>query len=171
MIEREVKLRFDTAAAARERVLATGARPLRPRRRQLDTLFDTTQNTLAGSGCALRVRMDGERGVVTFKGPVQPGVLKTREEKETPIGDAAVFAGILDALGFHPRFRYEKHREEFQGAGAVLAVDETPIGVFVEIEGDEAAVHALARSMGFGPGDYITDSYRALFLQAGRGDA
>src|SRR5690606_25592349 len=113
----------------------------------------------------LRVRADGGQGFVTFKGPVQPGVMKTREEHETSVGDIHVFIGILETLGYRAGFAYEKYREEFQAAQAIVAVDETPVGVFVEIEGDEAAVHALARGMGRTPADYITDSYRALFLK------
>lgn len=171
-LEREIKLRFASAAEARERVVSTGALPFRPRRRQFDTLFDTADGALARQGSLLRVRADSERSFVTFKGPVQPGVMKTRDERETAIGDGHVFIGILEALGFRPGFTYEKYREEFQAEQAIVAVDETPVGVFVEIEGDEAAVHALARAMDRSPADYITDSYRALFLKdgAGRGD-
>ena len=46
-----------------------------------------------------------------------------------------------------------------------MAVDETPVGVFVELEGGEAAIHETARALGRTPADYITDSYRFLFLQ------
>lgn len=118
------------------------------------------------------MRADGDRSFVTFKGPVQPGAMKMRDERETAIGDAGLFIGILEELGFRTGFAYEKYREEFQAEQAIVAVDETPVGVFVEIEGDEAAVHALARAMDRSPADYITDSYRALFLKggAGRGD-
>jgi adenylate cyclase class 2 len=166
-VEREIKLSFDSAAEAREGVLATGALPFRPRRRQVDTLFDSRDNSLARRSTTLRVRVEDGQSFVTFKGPVQPGVMKTREELETAIGDAAVFVSILGALGFHPGFKYEKYREEFRTPGAILAVDETPVGVFVEIEGEEDAVHALASAMGRAPADYITDSYRTLFLREG----
>ncbi len=47
----------------------------------------------------------------------------------------------------------------------MIAVDETPVGVFVEIEGGEDAIHDTARALGRAPSDYITDSYRFLFLQ------
>ena len=38
---------------------------------------------------------------------------------------------------------------------------------FLEIEGDPAGIHAAASALGFGPGDYVTDSYVGLFLAAG----
>ena len=166
-LEREIKLRFATADDARERVLSTGAQPFRPRRRQVDTLFDTDDQTLAQRQSALRVRVEDGQGLLTFKGPVQPGIMKMRDELETPIGDPGVLVGILEALGFRAGFKYEKFREEFRSADTILAVDETPVGVFVEIEGDEESVHNLARLMGRSPADYITDSYRALFVKDG----
>ena len=45
------------------------------------------------------------------------------------------------------------------------AIDETPVGVFVEIEGSEDAIHSIATELGKTSADYITDSYRFLFLQ------
>jgi adenylate cyclase class 2 len=46
-----------------------------------------------------------------------------------------------------------------------VAIDETPVGVFVEIEGSEPGIAEMARALGRRPGDYILDSYRGLFLQ------
>ena len=60
-------------------------------------------------------------------------------------------------------FRYEKYREEFSAEDVIIAIDETPVGTFVEIEGGEEHIHAAAAALGKTPADYITDSYRTLF--------
>ncbi len=166
-LEREVKLRFASADDARERVRGAGAEAFRGRRLQRDSLFDTADQALGRQGIALRHRSDGDRHFLTVKGPVHPGRMKLRDEHETAVADGAALLAILDAAGFRPWFRYEKYREEFRADGVVIAVDETPVGVFVEIEGAEDRIHAVARALGRTPDDYITDSYRALFL-AGR---
>jgi adenylate cyclase class 2 len=94
-----------------------------------------------------------------------PGVIKIREEHETVAGDGVALLAILESLGLHVWFRYEKYREEFEADDVVITVDETPVGVFVELEGGETAIHATAKALGRTPADYITDSYRFLFLQ------
>lgn len=134
------------------------------RRLQRDTLLDTADRRLLGAGTALRVRADGDRAFLTFKGPVVPGAMKAREEIETEAASAEALLAICAALGFTPGFRYEKYREEFTLPGVVIAVDDTPVGVFVEVEGDEAAIHTVAAQLGFTAADYVTASYRALFL-------
>jgi adenylate cyclase class 2 len=163
-LEREIKLRLGTADLARMRVLALGATPLGERRLQEDALLDTADRRLAASRSALRVRHEGGRSLLTFKGPPQPGRMKLREEHETAVGDGQTLMHILDALGLRVWFRYEKYREEFALDETVLAIDETPVGVFVEIEGAEGRIEAVARALGCTPADYITDSYRTLFV-------
>jgi adenylate cyclase class 2 len=141
--------------------------PRRSRRLQRDTIVDTAERRLSTAGCVLRVRDDGESGALTFKGPVQPGTLKVREEIETAADSAAALLEILARAGFAPAFVYEKFREEFTVPGAVIALDETPIGTFLELEGEAAAIHAWAARLGASTADYITASYRTLFLAAG----
>jgi adenylate cyclase, class 2 len=164
-LEREIKLRFDSADEARERILALGATPLLGRRLQEDALFDTEDETLRRQRSTLRVRAESGKALLTFKGPVIPAAIKIREEYETVVADGAVLQTILEQLGLHVWFRYEKYREEFTVDDVVIAVDETPVGVFVEIEGCEGAIDRIARELGKSPADYITDSYRLLFLQ------
>ncbi len=164
-LEREIKLRFDSADEAREKILALGAAPLLGRRLQEDCLFDTDDERLRLDRSTLRVRSEGGKSLLTFKGPVMPGLVKIREEYETVVADGAALQTILEQLGLHVWFRYEKYREEFTAVDVVIAVDETPVGVFVEIEGGEDAIHHTARALGRSPSDYITDSYRLLFLQ------
>jgi adenylate cyclase class 2 len=165
MLEREVKLRFRDASEARAAVVATGAAPVAPRRFQDDALFDTEDEALYSRRCALRVRRDGARSVLTFKGPPHPGPMKLREEIETGVADGAKLEQVLDRLGFRVRFRYQKYREEFAGDGVVIAVDETPIGTFVEIEGTEPGIRETATALGRTTADYILDSYYVLFMK------
>jgi adenylate cyclase class 2 len=164
-LEREIKLRFGSADEARARILAFGATPLHGRRLQEDALLDTEDEMLRRQRATLRVRCEGGKSLLTYKGPALPGLIKIREEHETVVADGAALLTILESLGLHVWFRYEKYREEFSAADVVIAIDETPVGVFVEIEGGEDAIHAAARTLGKTPGDYITDSYRFLFLQ------
>ena len=165
ILEREIKLPFATAEAARAAVLATGATPLHGRRLQEDCLLDTTNDDLRRRRSALRVRQDGGRCVLTFKGPVQQATVKVREELETIVGDGTLLMGILGELGFHVWFRYEKYREEFALDDCIIAIDETPVGVFVEIEGGDRGIEAAAQMLGRGPGDYVLESYRGLFVR------
>ena len=147
------------------RILALGATPLLGRRLQEDCLFDTEDERLRRQRSTLRVRSEGGKSAADVQGAGHPGRVKIREEYETVVSDGAALQTILEELGLHVWFRYEKYREEFSADDVVIAVDETPVGVFVEIEGGEDAIHATARALGRSPADYITDSYRFLFLQ------
>ncbi|HSK10290.1 MAG TPA: class IV adenylate cyclase [Vicinamibacterales bacterium] len=164
-IEREIKLRFGEAGLAREAILGVGATPSRGRRLQEDFLLDADDNRLQDRQSVLRVRTEQGRSLLTFKGPVQPSPMKLREERETVAADGETLLYILEQLGFHVWFRYQKYREEFGWKDAVIALDETPIGVFVEIEGSEQTIVEAASALGRSATDYITDSYRALYLR------
>src|SRR5215203_241087 len=164
-LEREIKLRFTSAEEARAAVLAAGCTPLLGRRLQEDALLDTDDEQLRRRCCALRVRRESGKSRVTFKGPVQASRMKLREELETLVGDGEVLSRIFEELGLHVWFRYEKYREEFSHEDVTVAIDETPVGVYVEIEGGEQGIEAMALALGRSPADYIVDSYRSLFLQ------
>ena len=164
-LEREIKLRFDSSAAARAAVLAAGAAPARVRRLQEDCLLDTADHQLGQRRCVLRVRREPGKTLLTFKGPAQPSIVKVRPEIETVIGDGPLLVRILEEVGFHVWFRYQKYREEFSLDDVIIAVDETPVGVFVEIEGGDRGIAAMAQALGRGPADYLLDSYRGLFVR------
>ena len=91
--------------------------------------------------------------------------MKVRDEYETEIGNREVMAHVLTALGLHVWFRYEKYREEYTAANVTVALDETPVGTFVELEGDEQGIHAMTRALGRTPDDFILLSYRRLFVR------
>ena len=72
---------------------------------------------------------------------------------------------ILEGLGLSPQFEYEKYRTEYHGnpgIGIVL-LDETPIGAYLEIEGNPRSIDAAAKALGFCKRDYITSSYGRLY--------
>ena len=164
-LEREVKLKFDSPEAARAAVIAAGATPITPRRLQSDALFDTEERMLSARSQVLRVRIEAERSFVTFKSPADHPTLKLREELETAVVDGDRLVTILERSGFRTWFRYEKYREEFAFDEVVIAVDETPVGTFIEIEGTDRGITAAAFALGRGPADYIVDSYRTLFVR------
>ena len=163
-LEREIKLDFGDADQARQAILATGATPLRGRRLQEDYLLDTPEDTLRRRRCVLRVRLECGKTMLTFKGPVQTSPMKLRQELETVVGDGLLLLHVLEELGFRVWFRYEKYREEFAHANVTIAIDETPVGTFVEIEGGEHGILAFTAALGRSPDDFIVDSYRSLFV-------
>lgn len=165
-LEREVKLRFDSVEAARDAVTALGAAPRRARRLQDDVILDGADGALERRGCALRVRRDGDAAAVTWKGPAIPSAMKVREEVETPVGNADALLRVFGELGLTPRFRYQKYRTELTLQDVIVAIDETPIGVFVELEGREAAIADATHRLGRTADDYVSASYRRLFLDA-----
>lgn len=162
-LEREIKLRFQGPAEARAAVMGLGASPMRGRRLQEDYLLDTPDGLLRGRQCVLRVRIEPGKSLLTFKGPVQPSAMKLREELETVVGDGDTLLRLLEQLGFTVSFRYQKYREEFGYTETILAIDETPIGTFVEVEGSESGIHDAAAALGRKVDDYLVDSYRSLF--------
>jgi adenylate cyclase class 2 len=164
-LEREIKLHFDNAAVARAAVLAAGGTPFRGRRLQDDSLLDTADELLRGRRSVLRVRVESGRSFLTFKGPVQPSLMKLREELETVVGDGTLLLTVFEQLGFHVWFRYQKYREEFALDDVIIAVDETPVGTYVEIEGGEQGIATTTEALGRRPADYLLDSYRGLFVR------
>ena len=170
MLEREVKLLFPTTAVAREAVLAAGAVHSGARRLQDDSLYDLPDETLRKKGCVVRIRIERwtdtpDTTTLTVKGPVQSSQMKLREEHETRVENAQALLQAFDALGMRVWFRYQKYREELSTRGVVIAIDETPVGTYVELEGDEDAILAIATALGRAQADFILDSYYRLFMK------
>jgi adenylate cyclase, class 2 len=165
--ESEIKVPVPDLAPVRSRLSANGASRVSESHDEMNVLFDDDAGRLAESGCALRVRRVRGRGILTFKGPAAfEGAVKRRDELEVEVGDADAIERILDRLGFRPKFRYAKRREEFRCVGCLVALDETPIGAFVEIEGDPAAIAVAAAVLGLRHADAERRSYAGLYRRA-----
>jgi adenylate cyclase class 2 len=162
--ETEIKLRVADVSAAREKLASAGAVLVRERHFEDNVLHDGGLPAREGTVLRLRARPRS----ADFKGPreIEDGV-KSREERETSVEDPDEVLAILRKLGYRPLFRYQKYRETWTHGGQEIEVDETPIGVFLEIEGDRAGIHAVARDLGFSPADYVGESYVGLFFAGG----
>ena len=163
-LEREVKLSFESVEAARDAVLAAGATPLLGRRLQEDALLDTPPTACATAPARCASAWRTARAASRSRGPCS-SPMKIRDELETVVGDGVLLLRMFEELGYQVWFRYEKYREEFAHEDVIVAIDETPVGVFVEIEGSESGITAMAAALGRSPADYILDSYRGLFLK------
>jgi adenylate cyclase class 2 len=165
--EVEIKLAVSSAAEARRVLRAAGFRVSKRRVLEKNTVFDTGSQTLRKSARLLRVRTTGKIATLTYKGPPDVGRHKSREELELELSDAHVFGTILERLEYLPAFRYEKFRTEFRKgrAAGVVTVDETPIGVYLELEGSPEWIDRTARNLGYADKDYITASYARLYIE------
>jgi adenylate cyclase class 2 len=165
-IETEIKLRVPEGENAHSLIERHGFRIARERVFEANTIYDTSGGRLRAAGELLRLRQTGAGGLLTFKGRGEPGRYKARPEIETEVADPAATARILEAAGFRPVFRYEKYRTEFDrsDANGSVVFDETPIGIYLELEGEPQWIDAVAAELGFHDSDYITASYGKLYV-------
>ncbi|HWP43248.1 MAG TPA: class IV adenylate cyclase [Blastocatellia bacterium] len=132
-------------------------------------LLDTDDRSLLEQGAALRVRSVEGRGTITYKGVVRESansILKVREEVESEVNDPERIMQIFERLGFRRTFRYQKYRTVYSlsldGQQLEVVFDETPMGNFIEIEGDEERVLRVLEASGFSADDIIRESYPEL---------
>ncbi len=166
-LEREAKMQVADHEPVRARLLELGAQR-QSHVLEVNSFFDTEDRRLLAAGEGLRIRRqasldngDGKADRVTFKGPRQPGVLKTREGLEIGVSDATAMEKVFGRIGFARVLRFEKRRETFMLDGCEVALDELPrLGRFVEIEGpSEDAVMAVREKLGLSQAPLLTSSY------------
>ena len=164
--ETEIKLAVAGPQSARWLLRLAGFTISRRRVFESNVIFDTPKLSLRKAGTLLRVRHAGSVSTITYKGRPVVARHKSREELELEIGDAATMGAVLDRLGLRPVFRYQKYRTEYrQSRGAGMAMlDETPVGVYLELEGSPRWIDRTARQLGFTGQDYILLSYARLYL-------
>jgi adenylate cyclase, class 2 len=166
---REIEIKLPSAGVEESRRKLQAAEFLVAKQRVFEenTVYDTAATDLRRSSRLLRLRRIGDRYKLTYKGSPEPGKHKSREEIETDIADGQAFNAILVRLGYRQVFRYEKFRTEFQqqGSDGIATLDETPIGTYLELEGDPEWIDHTARTLGYEEKDYITASYARLFFE------
>jgi adenylate cyclase class 2 len=179
-VETEVKIRIDEAGGFIRRLMEIGAECVSERHFEDNFLIDFADGRLRASRCLLRIRDVEGDAWLTFKGPPEDSALfKIREELETRLQSASIALEVLKRLGMRTWFRYQKYRSEYRVPGdpgredVHLAFDETPVGIYAELEGSPPEIRRVAGLLGFSDAAFIRDSYYALYVQfcrAGRQD-
>ncbi|MDX2150203.1 MAG: class IV adenylate cyclase [Bryobacteraceae bacterium] len=164
--ETEIKLRAASAEALATKLEAAGFRVRVERHFESNLVFDR-EGELKREGKLLRVRTARGDTVVTYKGPSVPGRHRSRLEIEYRVSDFDRCVELFEHLGYRRAFRYDKWRAEWAETAneGVAALDETPIGVFLELEGPPEWIDRTAVSLGYGDHDYITASYARLYVE------
>ena len=173
MTETEIKLLWQGSAGdARAFIESHGYAVSSARTLEADQLFDLQSGALRQSDQILRLRrmssVDGKmHALVTYKGCASREVYKSREEIEFEVSDPDAFTLVLERLGYYPGFRYEKYRTMFKvyGEPGLITIDETPIGVYLELEGPQSWIDSTAARLGFPPEQFSTASYAALYRE------
>lgn len=163
--ETEIKIAVPNLRSVARKLLRLGFQCQSKRTFEANLLLDTEQTTLRSKGQLLRLRQYGKRWVLTFKGTAESGRHKTREELEIDLADPDTAKKIIERLGFRPTFRYEKYRSEYTDRHGVVTLDETPIGNYIELEGEPGWIDLTAERLGYADSDYLTKSYGRLYLE------
>jgi adenylate cyclase class 2 len=176
MREVEIKLRISDMSGLVRQLGRLGATP-QGRVFERNTLYDTPDSDFRKRGRLLRLRIETpapsgairggrRRAVITSKtpAPARPGSpYKQKFEREAPVRYPEHWDRVLRSIGLRPGFRYEKYRTTFRLPGLHLDLDETPVGVFLELEGTPRAIDRVACALGFAPRDYIRGTYWDLY--------
>ncbi|MGD0580858.1 MAG: class IV adenylate cyclase [Bryobacteraceae bacterium] len=166
--EIEVKLRVQDAERAAAVLLENGFLVVQPRAFEANEIFDTPERALRAERRLLRLREFAGAAIFTYKGTPEAGRHKSREELETVVSDPGALRQILERLGLRLFFRYEKYRTIYQrpdDTAGLAVLDETPIGVWLELEGEPEWIDRTAAQLGFTAQQYVTESYGGLWLK------
>jgi adenylate cyclase class 2 len=173
--ETEVKIRIKSSAEMRSRLKRLGLVREHAKTLEDNVLYDTPGRVLRKVRSILRIRRYGSEWTVTYKGtPDADPHFKSRMELESRVDNPEAIRRLFMILGFVAVFRYQKFRTEYALQGAKrakrpfvqVALDETPIGNFIELEGSRRAIDWMAGKLGYSRKDYSTASYGALYLEA-----
>ena len=133
MLEIEVKAALQDRREVETRLRSLGAKA-EEERRQVDLYFAHPCRDFGATDEALRLRLDGDRQVMTYKGPKLDARSKTREEIEQPI-EFDRMVTTLRRLGFKDFLRVEKVRTDYVWEDIVISLDRVDgLGDFVELE-------------------------------------
>ncbi len=159
--ERELKFRVEDLDELRSRLIELEAERINKSQFEDNWVLDRG-GELRTLGCMLRLRLDGTGATVTFKGPPRfEESVKIRTEFETAVDDLEAMRSLFEQLGYTQATRYQKWRETWRVGGISVVLDNTPMGDFVEFEGEGAS--KLSERCGFDVASAERRTYLELY--------
>ena len=134
---------------------------------EVNSYFDTGEEKLFRADSGLRLRSAGQKCELCYKGPLQDGPYKQREEIQTTIGDARALELVLLRLGFKRALLYEKRRQSWKLGQCRVELDTVPLlGTFVEVEGpSEQAIATVLAELELAEAKSLKKSYPSLLRE------
>jgi len=128
-------------------------------------VFDHKDQSFKKENKLFRLRKFGDKIILTLKTPAKnkEKFLKIRNEYEVVVSDFKQIKKIIKLLGFKKFFRYQKYRKIFKIDNNTICFDKTPIGNYIEIEGEKEFIFKTAKLLNKGKNDFILDTYLNLF--------
>lgn len=168
-VETEIKFQVKDPVLLETQLSASGFHLVTPRSFESNVLYDTADRGLRSKRELVRIRNYAGRWLLTHKRIPDSGVgedrHKHRVETETELSDGTALAEVFLSIGLIPVFRYEKWRSEWSDGEGHCVVDETPLGVFAELEGEASWIDRVAEQLAIAPEEQLTLSYGRLFDQ------
>lgn len=166
MLEIEVKIQIQNPKDMAHKIVEQGAQLIRERYFEENTLYDFSDSRLTKKQQAFRLRKIKKKTYLTFKGsPQKSRQFKIREEYETEVKNANQIKKIFKSLGLVPNYQYDKFRTVFKIKKLKICLDETPVGNFIELEGEQTHIVKFASSLGFSRIDFIKKNYIDLYSE------
>jgi len=172
--EIEIKLKVASVQEGLDKLALLPAELEEAPRFEDNEVYDTASGSLGATETLLRLRVVGERATVTLKEKVANDAAggapraKVRTETETVVAFPDALRAVFARVGLVRVYRYQKYRsyhawtDPKTGHQLAISLDDTPIGVFMELEGEQASIESAAAAMGFAASEHIIDDYRTL---------
>jgi adenylate cyclase class 2 len=165
-VEIEVKIKVESLAAVEQKLKAAGATLKAGRVYERNVRYEDAGETFTPAARVLRLRQDTQVRL-TYKEPHDPvgGGVWARTELEVTVSDFETADLLLQKLGFHAAWTYEKYRTTYELEGCEVVLDEMPFGSFIEVEGEPDTIERALSALGLADAPRITASYSDLFFR------
>lgn len=145
--EIEIRTQIDDSEKAIAKLLKNGFKE-KDKSEQIDMMFDFPDGQLFKSGQKIRIRVENNRAVLTYKGGFKGDDSASRRiELDIPLEASSVkdAENFLTSIGYPLLFQVRKERRLLTRGGVKATFDDWPIiGSLLELEGEEKEIKEIA---------------------------